>query len=153
MYLPDLESFTGMIDRSGLVPVYRTLIADLDTPLTLFAKVAGDRQHAFLFESMEGGEKWGRYSFIGLDPLVTFTSQGDNVSLNRPGQSVESEQIAGCNPLDELNDCSSRLIQPIFPGSLDFMVVPSAFSVTIWFALWRSFPPTRTHWISLTVPL
>ncbi len=102
MYLPDLESFTDMIGRSGLVPVYRTIIADLDTPLTLFAKVAGERQHAFLFESMEGGEKWGRYSFIGLDPLVTFTSRGDTATLNWPDQGKESEEIFDCNPLDEL---------------------------------------------------
>lgn len=102
MYLPDLTSFAGMIDRSGLIPVYRTIIADLDTPLTLFAKVAGDRHHAFLFESMEGGEKWGRYSFIGLDPLAVFTSQGNVVSLTRPDQGEVPEMIYNCNPLDEL---------------------------------------------------
>ena len=116
MYLPDLESFTGMIRRSGLVPVYRTIIADLDTPLTLFAKVAGDREHAFLFESMEGGEKWGRYSFIGLDPLVTFTSRGDTVSLDRVGQDREPEQISGCNPLDELKRLLKSFNTADLPG-------------------------------------
>ena len=59
MNFPDQESFVHMAGQSGLVPVHRTIIADLDTPLTLYAKVAGDRQHTFLFESMEGGEKWG----------------------------------------------------------------------------------------------
>ena len=116
MYLPDLESFSGMIDRSGLVPVYRTIIADLDTPLTLFAKVAGDRQHAFLFESMEGGEKWGRYSFIGLDPLATFTSQGDSVCLNWPDQGKEPEEISACNPLVELQRLLESFNTADLPG-------------------------------------
>ena len=116
MYLPDLESFTGMISRSGLVPVYRTIIADLDTPLTLFAKVAGDSRHAFLFESMEGGEKWGRYSFIGLDPLATFTSQGDSVFLHWPGQGRAGEEITDCNPLEELQRLLESFKTAELPG-------------------------------------
>lgn len=116
MYLPDFETFTGMIGRSGLVPVYRTIIADMDTPLTLFAKIAGERRHAFLFESMEGGEKWGRYSFIGLDPLVTFTSRGDRVFLHRPEQGREPEEISECNPFDELQRLLTSFNTANLPG-------------------------------------
>lgn len=78
-HFPDLESFRKLQGRAGLVPVYRKIIADLDTPLTLFAKVAEGQSHVFLFESMEGGEKWGRCSFIGFDPLVTFSSKGNEI--------------------------------------------------------------------------
>ena len=78
-HFPGFEVFQGLKGRAGLVPVYRKIIADLDTPLTLFAKVSGNQSHAFLFESMEGGEKWGRYSFIGFDPLVTFSSKGNQI--------------------------------------------------------------------------
>lgn len=78
-HFPDLEDFRKLRGRAGLVPVYRKIIADYDTPLTLFAKVAEGQSHVFLFESMEGGEKWGRYSFIGFDPLVTFSSRGDQI--------------------------------------------------------------------------
>ena len=102
MYTPDFETFTSMMGRAGLVPIYKTIIADLDTPLTLFAKVAGDRRHAFLFESMEGGEKWGRYSFIGLDPLATFVSNGARVTIEQADSGRESIEITNCNPLDEL---------------------------------------------------
>jgi anthranilate synthase component 1 len=115
MYNPDLESFSGMIGRCGLVPVYRTIIADLDTPLTLFAKVAGDRRHAFLFESMEGGEKWGRYSFIGLDPLATFVSRGNRVVLNRQDQE-EAEEICDCNPFEELKRLLESFDTADLPG-------------------------------------
>ncbi len=101
MYSPDLETFTGMIQQAGLVPIHRTIVADLDTPLTIFAKVAGNKEHAFLFESMEGGEKWGRYSFIGLDPLLTFESVGDQVTLS--GDGFDTPEVRdGVNPLDEL---------------------------------------------------
>ena len=101
MYFPEQPAFAEMIGSSDLVPVHRTIVADLDTPLTIFAKVAGNDPHAFLFESMEGGEKWGRYSFIGLDPLVTFSSIRDLVQIKRPGQPDGDEERSGVNPLIE----------------------------------------------------
>ena len=90
MYSPDQKAFAEMLEQAGLVPLHRTIVADLDTPLTIFAKVAEQEKHAFLFESMEGGEKWGRYSFIGLDPLLTFSSVGDTVTLRRDGSDTEA---------------------------------------------------------------
>jgi len=116
MYFPDIDSFISMTDRSDLVPVYRTIIADLETPLTLFAKVAGEEKHAFLFESMEGGEKWGRYSFIGLDPLVTFTSRGDRVTLRVPDHQEDPAEILSANPLDELKRLLASFNAVDLPG-------------------------------------
>lgn len=78
--------------------MYREIVADLDTPLTIFAKLAATDSHAFLFESLEGGEKWGRYSFIGLDPIATFTSQGEKLTIKRNGERVEKNG----DPLEEL---------------------------------------------------
>jgi anthranilate synthase component 1 len=98
MHKPDLETFSNLAEEAKLVPVYREIVADLDTPLTIFAKVASQDSHAFLFESLEGGEKWGRYSFIGFDPLLTFTSFQEDMEIKR-GDSVES--LTG-NPLVEL---------------------------------------------------
>ncbi|WP_457573046.1 anthranilate synthase component I [Desulfolithobacter sp.] len=116
MYFPDQETFAGMIGSSGLIPIYRTIITDLDTPLTIFAKVAGQRRHAFLFESMEGGEKWGRYSFVGLDPLVVFESTGDTVTLTRPDREQEREICTGCNPLAELRNLLASFRPSNAPG-------------------------------------
>lgn len=92
MYKPTLEQFSKMTAAAGLIPVYREIVADLDTPLTIFAKVAAADSHAFLFESLEGGEKWGRYSFIGFDPLLTVTSSQDRIEVRR-GTTVE--QLCG----------------------------------------------------------
>ncbi|MCW5200125.1 anthranilate synthase component I, partial [Desulfobulbus sp. F1] len=102
MYFPEQEAFFSMMEQAGLVPLHRTVIADLETPLTIFAKIAGSERHAFLFESMEGGEKWGRYSFIGLDPLLTFTSKGGQVNVSHCGRAAEVKD--GVNPLTELRE-------------------------------------------------
>ena len=116
MYLPEQHVFTELIGSSDLVPVFRTIIADLDTPLTIFAKVAGSDPYAFLFESMEGGEKWGRYSFIGLDPLFTFTSVGDRVRIEYPGLADVGEERSGVNPLDELRQLLTSFSVSDAPG-------------------------------------
>lgn len=81
-----------------MVPVSREIFADLDTPLTVFAKVAGNKSHAFLFESLEGDERWGRYSFIGLEPILTFESSGTAITVRR-GETAE--KLEG-DPLREL---------------------------------------------------
>ncbi|RWX49466.1 anthranilate synthase, component I [Candidatus Electrothrix communis] len=128
MYSPDLESFSEMIEQAGLVPLHRTIVADLDTPLTIFAKVAEREKHAFLFESMEGGEKWGRYSFIGLDPLLSFSSIGDAVTLRRAGSQATAEDEGGepdvkieeiresVNPFQELRDLLASFNASTAPG-------------------------------------
>jgi anthranilate synthase component 1 len=100
MHKPDLETFKSLAKEAELVPVYREIMADLDTPLTIFAKVASQDSHAFLFESLEGGEKWGRYSFIGFDPLLTFTSSRENMEIRR-GDTLETRTG---NPLVELRN-------------------------------------------------
>jgi len=91
MYQPAFEDFQKLAGKAGIIPVFREIIADLDTPLTVFAKVAGEEHHAFLLESLEGGEKWGRYSFIGFDPILTFESFGERVEIKR-GDVVERRQ-------------------------------------------------------------
>ena len=89
MHQPGIDQFRELAASAGLIPVCREIIADLDTPLTVFAKVAGEESHAFLFESLEGGEKWGRYSFIGLDPIATFESRGERITLRRGSEVTE----------------------------------------------------------------
>ena len=100
MHKPDLETFKNLAKEAELVPVYREIVADLDTPLTIYAKVASQDSHAFLFESLEGGEKWGRYSFIGIDPLLTFTSFQEHMEIRR-GDTIETRTG---NPLQELRN-------------------------------------------------
>ena len=77
---PEKLEFEKFYANHHLVPVVREIPIDLDTPVSLFAKVAkGD--YCFLLESLEGGERWGRYSFIGLDPAKVVKVQGNNVVI------------------------------------------------------------------------
>lgn len=101
MFLPSKNQYIQFAENAGLIPVFKEIVADLDTPLTLFAKVEEAFEHTFLFESMEGGEKWGRYSFIGFDPLVSFNSTGDRVSVVTYNGEQKEEKLQG-NPLQLL---------------------------------------------------
>ncbi len=109
VFFPDKTTFKEDIADSRLIPVCTEIVADLDTPLTLFSKVADDRNHVFLFESMEGGEKWGRFSFIGYDPLVTFSSKADAVTVKELGKGFSSERTFTSDPLVALKNLIDEL--------------------------------------------
>jgi len=67
MIYPDEQEYMKMARDYDLVPVYKEILADTETPVSVLQRFA-DRENAFLLESMEGGETWGRYSFVGVDP-------------------------------------------------------------------------------------
>jgi anthranilate synthase component I len=71
---PTLEEFVALGQEHGVVPVFRHVLADLDTPLAVYDRLRGGGQ-SFLLESAEHGERWGRYSFVGFDPLLTVRSR------------------------------------------------------------------------------
>lgn len=113
-YYPDIQQFTDEIGTSKLIPLCAEIVADLDTPLTLFAKVVKEHRHIFLFESMEGGEKWGRYSFIGYDPLVTFSSKADKVTITEVKNGIYTDRISRENPIQALKNLVEELAAPEF---------------------------------------
>ena len=77
MYYPTLEEAKDLSSKGNLLPVYREIRADLETPVSAYLKVArGD--HSFLLESVEGGERLGRYSVIGTDPSLVLETGRDN---------------------------------------------------------------------------
>ena len=102
---PDETAFASALVAHNLVPVHADILADLDTPLTLFAKLwANEEGPVFLFESVEGGEKWGRFSFIGFDPLVTFESRGEGCRVAWPGAPNRRAEERRGNPLHLLRE-------------------------------------------------
>lgn len=74
------------------IPVARQVLADLDTPLTTYLKLA-DQPYTYLFESVQGGEKWGRYSMIGLPAREIISISGDTVSHLCDGQVVSAQEV------------------------------------------------------------
>lgn len=71
MIYPCEKEYVKLAAEYDLVPVYKEILADTDTPVSVLQRFA-DNQNVFLLESMEGGEKWGRYSFVGIDPELLF---------------------------------------------------------------------------------
>ncbi|MGH9018285.1 MAG: anthranilate synthase component I [Acidimicrobiales bacterium] len=80
---PGPESFASLARHHRIVPVWRDLVADTVTPVGAFLQVVGE-EPGFLLESVEGGERWGRYSFVGRNPLTTLTARGRTVSSSGP---------------------------------------------------------------------
>ncbi len=80
MYSPDFTTFLAHASEGNLIPVYREIMADLDTPVSAFKKI-DDGRYAFLLESIEGGEKWARYTFLGSSPSTVIRSRGTTVEM------------------------------------------------------------------------
>jgi anthranilate synthase component 1 len=92
-YRPTLDEVRGMAGRGNIVPVYREVAADLETPVSAYLKVARG-QHSFLLESVEGGERLARYSFIGTEPyrvLRTGNDVSDGETAGDPLLPIEDE--------------------------------------------------------------
>jgi anthranilate synthase component 1 len=83
MFYPDFKEFKRRSKEGNLIPVYREILADLETPLSAFLKLRG--REGFLLESVEGGEKWARYSFLGCNPSMTIEGRGRSVIIKRGG--------------------------------------------------------------------
>jgi len=84
--LPDYKTFAGFASDANVVPVSKVLAADLETPVSAYLKLAADRTHSFLLESVEGGEKIGRYTYLGADPFLIVEARGERVDLIRDGE-------------------------------------------------------------------
>src|SRR5215210_559265 len=95
------EEFEGEAARGNVVPVVRSVLADLQTPVGAFLRVAGGASHAFLLESVEGGERIARYSFIGAGPELIVRGRGDTTYVESGGV---SEELRGVRATDLLRD-------------------------------------------------
>ncbi len=78
---PDAERFLSLAREHTMIPVFRTVTADLETPVSAFLRVAANMPEAFLLESVEGGERVGRYTFIGIRPYQKLESRGTALEL------------------------------------------------------------------------
>ncbi|MGE5892718.1 MAG: anthranilate synthase component I [bacterium] len=104
MTYPDRHEFRKLSLRGNLIPVYKEVLADMETPVSAFRKI-DDGNYSFLLESVEGGEKWARYSFLGSRPSLIVRSFGRNVEIIR-GRKKEIRTFAH-DPLEVLKDILS----------------------------------------------
>jgi anthranilate synthase component 1 len=91
MLFPDYKEFSRLARTATLVPVAKTVAADLRTPVSAFLSVAAQEPNAFLLESVEGGEKIGRYTFLGARPYMILTARGRQITLERHGKKTQQE--------------------------------------------------------------
>src|SRR5258708_22657895 len=89
MYSPKLDEFQKLAAQGNLIPVTRRLLADIETPLSAYRKIRGAGE-SFLFESVEGGEHIGRYSFVGCNPRALIRQTGNRVEIIENGKTVET---------------------------------------------------------------
>jgi anthranilate synthase component 1 len=86
------EEFVDLARRGTFVPVVKEIIADLLTPVSAFLKIAEHSDYAFLFESVEGGERVARYSFLGKDPVLVLRQRAGRTSIDRSGVTSDTDQ-------------------------------------------------------------
>jgi anthranilate synthase component 1 len=114
LYRPSLEAFAELAARGNLIPVVREIAADLDTPLSLFRRL-DDGRTSFLLESVEGGERWARFSFLGAGARAVFRARGSEVEWSQGG-ATEWRRAAG-DPLEILRE-KLRELRPVAPADL-----------------------------------
>jgi anthranilate synthase component 1 len=110
-FAPDPAEFAALAKEHAIVPVWCEVVADTLTPVACFANVVGDGD-GFLFESVEGGERWGRYSFVGRRPLATLTARGRHVeATGRLGLGASDDGI-----LAAVEALVARFQSPVLAG-------------------------------------
>ncbi|GMT42937.1 MAG: anthranilate synthase component I [bacterium] len=114
MIHPTKKEFIELSGKGNLVPVYRELFGDLETPVGAFMKISKGSKYAFLLESVEGGEKIGRYTFLGADPKLVIKTSGNTVTRISGGDAVEST-LTG-DPLEEIKKIMSQYKPAPFEG-------------------------------------
>jgi len=114
MFKPSLEEFKKLAKSGNLIPVYKEILADLDTPVSAYMKI-GDGDYSFLLESVEGGEKWARYCFLGCDPAVVVSSKGRNITIDENGKRQQSKIESG-TPLSAIKEILARYNPVDVPG-------------------------------------
>jgi anthranilate synthase component I len=114
MAIPSLEDFKRMASQGNLIPVYEEVHFDWETPISAFRKI-DEGPFSFLLESAEGGEKWGRYSFLGSNPSYIFRSKGDAFEILKGGEVLRTGEAR--DPLNVLKDFLSHY-KPVAYDSL-----------------------------------
>jgi anthranilate synthase component 1 len=112
-YRPSFDEFAALAQSHTVVPVYRQLVGDTLTPVSAFKAIATNDDWAFLFESVVGGERIGRYSFVGAGPFERFEASGPNMTVHRGGK---SETTTSTDPLKSLEESVARFRAPHLAG-------------------------------------
>ena len=124
MIQPSYKEFCSLAGEGNLIPVYQELLMDLETPLSFFKRLERDR-YAFLLESVEGSERWARYSFLGTRPQRVFKARGKQVEIIEGGKARKFTSEAPLKLLEELLQGYKPVrvagMPPFFGGALGYV--------------------------------
>jgi anthranilate synthase component 1 len=112
MLQPSYKEFRRLAEQGNLIPVYQELLMDLETPLSFFKRLERDR-YAFLLESVEGSERWARFSFLGTRPHRIFKARGSRVEIIENGK---KQSFVSDRPLDSLAELLADWRPVAVPG-------------------------------------
>ena len=110
---PDCDEILKMAPDYDIIPVCREIYADVITSITLLRKLAAVSKRYYLLESVEGGEKWGRYSFLGFDPVMRVKCSCGKVTIEKDGE--ETEKVTD-KPLEVLREILKDYKAPRLEG-------------------------------------
>jgi anthranilate synthase component 1 len=113
MIRPDFKEFSRLSRTATLVPVAKSISADLLTPVSAFLAVAAGEPDAFLLESVEGGEKIGRYTFLGVRPFLRVESRGDEVTIYRDSKAVRSSARGAARRIPKIETRTASIFDVI----------------------------------------
>ncbi|HEU5464917.1 MAG TPA: chorismate-binding protein, partial [Candidatus Binatia bacterium] len=124
MIEPSFKDFCRLAKQGNLVPVYRELLMDLETPLSFFKRLERDA-YSFLFESVEGSERWARYSFLGTRPQRIFKARGKDIEIIERGKTRRLTADAPFKVLEALLEGYRPVpmvgVPPFFGGALGYV--------------------------------
>ena len=116
---PGFEEFKKIARLYNVIPVWTEFLSDVETPVSAFLKINNETDNCFLLESVEQGEKIGRYSFIGFQPFILFRSQQVSMEIEKHGRK-EKKAITG-EPLKEIERIIKEYRQPEVRGLPSFI--------------------------------
>ena len=112
MFTPSLEEVKKLSGKYNMIPVMMEVYADMVTPITIFKQL--EREHfCFLLESVEGGEKWARYSFIGRNPFLTIKSYGNKIIIDKRDRGIEETEG---NPIEVIKSIIGQYNGAVIPN-------------------------------------
>ena len=124
MIQPSFNEFSRLAKQGNLIPIYQELLMDLETPLSFFKGMERDC-YSFLLESVEGSERWARYSFLGTRPYLVFKSRGNRIEIIEGGK---NRALAASRPLEILEGLLKEYrpvaidgVPPFFGGALGYI--------------------------------
>lgn len=115
MYNLSLKQFLSLTNQANVIPVFKEVNADLDTPVSAFLKIHKGG-YSFLLESVEGQEKIARFSFLGTEPSLIFKSKGKDIEIIRPHERSVKKFVTALTPLDEIKNIMRGFKSTRVPG-------------------------------------